>query len=231
MSLRDEPWHFLTCSRLRQEQSRRHNAVVDAIARVAWLVGAQVRKEVEGLDPLSRQRPDLHIVFPGRVLLTDVVVSHSLTLSRTAQHRSTTAIKQAQKGKKANVASRLGAELLNVSVDTCGGLASDAVKLVRAIAEEGERWSAGDMEQRQHRAATAGRHRSCCAARQCADHADGLHPSEWCADRWNASTSRSTGSGRGGARDCRTRSGGGVGVVVEPVWWCDCEMVVDLFGL
>ena len=41
------------------------------------------------------------------------------------------------------MASRLGAELLNVSVDTCGGLTSDAVKLVRAIAEESERWSAG----------------------------------------------------------------------------------------
>ena len=36
-----------------------------------------------------------------------------------------------------------GAELLNVSVDACGGLASDAVKLVRAIGDEGERWSAG----------------------------------------------------------------------------------------
>ena len=144
LSLREEPWHFLTCSRLRQEQSRRHNAVVDAIARVAWLVGAQVQREAEGLDSRSKQRPDLQIVFPGRMLLTDVVVSHSLTSSRIARHRSTTGIKQGEKDRKyAHVASRLGAELLNVSVDTCGGLASEAVGLVRAIAEEGERWSAG----------------------------------------------------------------------------------------
>ena len=40
-------------------------------------------------------------------------------------------------------ASRLGAELLNASVDTCGGMAGDAHVLVRAIGEEGERWSAG----------------------------------------------------------------------------------------
>jgi hypothetical protein len=144
VSLRHEPWHLLTCSRLRQLQSRRHNEVVDAIARVAGLVGAQVRKEVEGLDLHGKQRPDLHIVFPGRVLLTDVVVSYSLTASRTAHQRSTIAIRQGQKAKKyAHIASRLGAELLNVSIDACGGLASDAVKLVQAIAEEGERWSAG----------------------------------------------------------------------------------------
>jgi hypothetical protein len=144
VSLRDEPWHFLTCSRLVGEQSRRHHAVVDAIARVAWLVGGQVQREVTGLDPHSKQRPDLHIVFPGRAVLTDVVVSHSLTARRIAQRGSTAAVKQRQKvGKYARMASRLCAELLNVSVDTCGGLASDAVQLVRAIAEEGERWSAG----------------------------------------------------------------------------------------
>ena len=48
-----------------------------------------------------------------------------------------------KKSKYASVASRLGAELLNACVDACGGLASDASKLVRAIGDEGERWSAG----------------------------------------------------------------------------------------
>ena len=38
---------------------------------------------------------------------------------------------------------RLGAELLNVSVDACGGMASDAWQLVHAIREEVEKWSAG----------------------------------------------------------------------------------------
>ena len=41
------------------------------------------------------------------------------------------------------MAARLGAELLNLSVDTCGGMASEAVRLVKAIGEEGERWTAG----------------------------------------------------------------------------------------
>ena len=34
-------------------------------------------------------------------------------------------------------------ELLNASIDTCGGMASEAHALVSAIGEEGERWSAG----------------------------------------------------------------------------------------
>ena len=143
--LRDDPWHWLTCAPLtRGELTRRHDAVVDATARVAQLVGAQVQKEVHGLDPHSNKRPDLMIVFPGRTLLNDVVVTHSLTSSRVARGQNAATTKQAEKHKKyAGVASRLGAELLNLSVDTCGGVASDAVRLIEAIGEEGELWSAG----------------------------------------------------------------------------------------
>ena len=41
------------------------------------------------------------------------------------------------------MAARLGAELMNCSIDTSGGLGDGAVRLARAIGEEGERWSAG----------------------------------------------------------------------------------------
>ena len=149
VSLREEPWHFLTCNRLKHEQHRRHNAVVETIARVAWLVGGQVQREVTGLDPRSKQRPDMQIVFPGRIILSDVIVSHSLTSNRVARRvpikrRTVAASSEAVKARKyAKVASRLGAELLNVSVDTSGGLAGGAFELVKAIGEEGERWTAG----------------------------------------------------------------------------------------
>ncbi len=84
------------------------------------------------------------IVFPGRMLLTDVAVSHSLTPSQIATGGSASVSRQTKKNiKYAGVASRLGAELLNVSIDSCGGMASSASALVRAIGEEGERWSAG----------------------------------------------------------------------------------------
>jgi hypothetical protein len=40
----------LTCTNLiKGELSRRHDAVVNAIGRVAWMVGGQVKREVEGL--------------------------------------------------------------------------------------------------------------------------------------------------------------------------------------
>ena len=41
------------------------------------------------------------------------------------------------------MASRLGAELLNVVVDTSGGMTADALRLIQAVGEEGEKWSAG----------------------------------------------------------------------------------------
>jgi hypothetical protein len=108
------------------------------------MVGAQVKREVEGLDADSRKRPDLEIVFPGRRLLTDVVVSHSLTASSIMRGQSLTTQWQWVKNKKyTGVAARIGAELLNVSLDSCGGMAEDTVLLVEAIAEEGERWSMG----------------------------------------------------------------------------------------
>ena len=62
------------------------------------------------------------------------ITIHTLQITRYHQHSHK---------KYAGVASRLGAELLNLSVDTFGGVASHAVKLVEAIGEEGERWSAG----------------------------------------------------------------------------------------
>jgi hypothetical protein len=73
-SLLDDPWHWLSCNSLKMgEVSNRHNAVADTVGRVAGLVGAQLRREVKGLDPHSNQRPDLQLVFPGRMVLTDVV--------------------------------------------------------------------------------------------------------------------------------------------------------------
>ena len=145
VSLHADPWHWLTCAQMRNgELARRHDAVVEAVCRVARQVGAQVRTEVKGLDPGSEQRPDLQIVFPGRMLLTDVSVSHTLTPAAVASLKAQTHARQSGKNTKyASVASRLGAELLNVVVDTSGGMTAGALKLVGAIGEEGERWSAG----------------------------------------------------------------------------------------
>src|SRR6185437_10579843 len=140
ISLREDPWHHLTCTAMTSsEGSTRHNEVADVLQHTALLLGAQAKREVRGLVKKSKVRPDLQIFFPGRMLLTDVVVSHPITASRVQKRGSST--KAAQLGKRAKYASvsaQLGAELLPFSVATYGGLADDAMKLVQALGEEGE---------------------------------------------------------------------------------------------
>jgi hypothetical protein len=73
------------------------------------------------------------------MLLTDVVISHPLTDSRIqSRHNSSVKNQSAKRSKYSDVASRLGAELLPFSVETLGGMADDAMKLVQAMGEEGE---------------------------------------------------------------------------------------------
>ena len=129
------------------EVSRRHNAVADAVGRVVGWVGAQVRREVRELDPHSNQRPDIQLVFPGRLLLTDVVVCTALTPGSIAKDAPMASKLQGRKHKKyAGVAARLDAQLLNVSVEAQGGMASETFLLAQAVGEEGERWSAGTWD-------------------------------------------------------------------------------------
>ena len=124
VSVASDPWHWLSCTdMMRGELTRRHDAVVDAVGRVARLVGAQVRTEVRGLDAYSNQRPDMMIVFPGRMLLADISVSHSLTPSQITNGSAAASQQSKKNAKYAAVASRLGAELLNLAVDSCGGMA------------------------------------------------------------------------------------------------------------
>ena len=69
--------------------------------------GAQVRNDVEWLD---EARPA--DCAPGRMLLADVSVSHTLTASAVSQQRSTAANWQSRKSMKYKcVAAHLGAEL------------------------------------------------------------------------------------------------------------------------
>jgi hypothetical protein len=66
ISLRDDPWHFLSCPALTSgEGYARHNDIRDALQHVAMLTGAQTRKEVEGLSEDSKVRPDLQNFVPS----------------------------------------------------------------------------------------------------------------------------------------------------------------------
>ena len=194
--LNTDPWHWLVCTNsMKGELARRHDAVVDAISRVARQVGAQVRTEVKGLDLQSRKRPDLRIVVQrydegradtsprrgGRRCLSNGTAGRGSGEDRGAGTGSAQQPASSQHARlsRASAAGRrvrvplahpssdhqrlrsrhsaiqeerkvcgrghpprcLG--LLNLAVDSCGGMAPGASRLIEAIAEEGARWSAG----------------------------------------------------------------------------------------
>ena len=104
-----------------------------------------------------------------------------------------------------------------MSVDTCGGLASDAVKLVRAIAEEGERWSAGTWSSANIERQLLGAIAVAVQRGNALNNASRLYPSELCKNQRRAAGSRVGRSERGEARRCgRTQGRAGV---ITPLWF------------
>jgi len=138
-----DPWHALVCnSRVRKEVFRRHNAVAAALCHAVLLMGGQAVREPKGLHVEDGRRPDIQIVFPGVHLLTDVVVSHPLRAGVTSEKNTARLgiARHAQAGKHKSydeTAARQDAVLLPFSVETCGGMAEDAVDLLDRIATAG----------------------------------------------------------------------------------------------
>jgi hypothetical protein len=137
----NDPWHWLVCpTQNKREMSTRHNAVVNALYRAVLLTGGQAQREVTGLQTDSRLRPDLQLVYPGRHVLTDVAVVHPLSVyGRRRPTQPTACAKSMQTMKRtkyAAIAKRHDAELLPFVVETCGGLAPDAIALLDVISGE-----------------------------------------------------------------------------------------------
>ncbi len=129
--------------------------------------GAQAEREPQGLSWGDGKRPDLQVYFPGTHLLSDVVVSHPLAPGYAGAHtteacraHSRTGVARSMQREKHDkydlVAERLGAKLLPLAVETCGGMAPDAVALIKALAEEGDEqlslWSKDSISEHIHAA-------------------------------------------------------------------------------
>jgi hypothetical protein len=116
------------------------------------LTGGQAKREVNGLQADRRLRPDLQVVYPGQHVLTDVAVTHPLSHPGLRCANSTLAaannLQRQKRAKYAAIATRHHAELLPFVVETCAGLASDAVTLLDVIsgaaAEHLSLWSQQD---------------------------------------------------------------------------------------
>ena len=124
----------------------RHDSVSRALYRCALLMGLTARLEPTGLDPnpKSRLRPDLLLTLPGRHILTDVAVVHPLTAGRQKaeeSHAMLSAARSMEAAKRRKYAALVAArqyQLHPFVLETCGGMAPAAERLVDIMAEAGE---------------------------------------------------------------------------------------------
>jgi len=155
-SLAVDPWHFLTCAKeSKGEVYTRHNDVADAIYHTVLAVGGQAFREPVGLEARDGRRPDLQLVVNLQNIICDVVVSHPLNAGYIRDGRALRPVGVAmmrQRGKHDkydHTAAQHHAQMLAFSVETCGGMAPDAVTLLHTIAEAAEQklglWPHGDV--------------------------------------------------------------------------------------
>jgi hypothetical protein len=144
-AIRDDQLHFLTCTMVRPaELNARHDEVVNVLYRCALMMGIQAVREPAGLDSDDGRCPDLQLVLPGRHIISDVVVTHPLGPSRVKDRVSLTTLGAARqyqnikRGKYRRTAAQNLAELLPFCVETYGGMAPDAIKLLSAMGSMGE---------------------------------------------------------------------------------------------
>jgi hypothetical protein len=143
-SLSDDPWHFLTCTKLSKgEVSVRHDDVGRALHHCALQMGIRSQLEPTGLDPASDLRPDLLLSLPGRRILTDVAVCHPLAPGTRHGHGARTLgtarrVEANKRAKYVTLSARRHLEMLPFVVETTGGMGPSAVKLIVAMAEASE---------------------------------------------------------------------------------------------
>ena len=142
---RADPWHFLSCTRLRREEiTVRHDSVNRALYRCALLMGLPARLEPAGLDPDTDKRPDLLLSLPGRLIITDVSIAHPLAPGtvRARTSHSTLGCTRHMEGVKrrryADLVARHHYQLHPFVMESCGGMGPAAERLVEIMAEAGE---------------------------------------------------------------------------------------------
>ena len=142
-AIRDDQLHFLTCRKVQVlEVNARHDEVVNVLYRSALLMGIQAVREPAGLHSSDARCPDLQLVLPGRHIISDVCVTHPLAPSWITKACTTTGAARSNQTTKhrkyRETAAQLHAELLPFCVETYGGMAPDAIKLLSAMGDMGE---------------------------------------------------------------------------------------------
>jgi len=119
------------------------------------VLGVQAVREPTGLHGTDGRRPDLQLVLPGRHLIIDVAVchplgpgavnsGHALRTTGVARHKETK-----KRVKYCETAKKHDAEMLPFVVETTGGMAPDAIRLLEIMGETGQEhlamWSKHDV--------------------------------------------------------------------------------------
>jgi hypothetical protein len=153
------PWHFLSCRKRHggwSEVVLRHDAVVAALWTSVVAVGGQGIREPKGLVSDSLKRPDLQIVFPGHLILTDVVITHPLTryyCNKGPAARGSVAVAISKEARKTShykqTTEQQEATFIPFSAESCGGLGPQALRLLKLISAMGREhlsiWSPYDI--------------------------------------------------------------------------------------
>ena len=114
------------------ELTIRYDEVGCDLYRCALLMGIRAQYEPRGLDPNSDLRPDVLLTLPGRHILTDVAITHSLAPGAVSNGRSTRTLGKArdmESGKRKkymDLSSLRHYEQLPFVVETCGGVGPSA---------------------------------------------------------------------------------------------------------
>ena len=121
------------------ELSARHDEVLNVLYRCALMMGIQAVREPAGLCSSDGRCPDLLLALPGCNIISDVSISHPLAPGMVRSHHSWTTTGAARchqtrkRAKYKETAAQHHAELLPFSVETYGGMAPDAIKLLSAM--------------------------------------------------------------------------------------------------
>ena len=122
--------HFMVCNRVKGGAIiDRHNAVMKVLTKHIQLVNGRAKEEPKGLDPGSRERPDIDVFLGSSEYLIDVMVTHPTAASNVnvAMYPLGAALKgETMKSKKHKDKARGGAIFVPYVVETYGGTGRQA---------------------------------------------------------------------------------------------------------
>ena len=147
-----DAWHALSCGHLRPEHTRRHDAVVSALATWARTLGARVKLEPRNTEDRESKRQDLKISLGPKRYLVDVVISHPLCSTHVAHAarsgRPLAVAEQAAREKRRKHEGEIkdkGATFVPFSLESFGGMGADAAAFIKQLIGEAKllnyRWA------------------------------------------------------------------------------------------